>query len=89
MSPLLRGQFAVLDSGTTTQFISRDGAVNLLVTALDPIPRVGETVDLGDGALFVVEHIRWTFVPGGTLSSGRATARVLLAPTPDPFAEQR
>lgn len=87
--PLLRGQFAVLDARTSVQFISRDGAVNLVVTALDPIPRVGETVDLGDGALFVVEHVRWSFVAGGTLTSGQSTARILLAATADPINELR
>lgn len=89
MSPLLRGQFTVTDGYTSVQFISADGVVNLIVTALDPIPRVGETVDLGDGALFVVEHVRWTFTAGGSFSSGQSTARILLAPTTDPFAEQR
>jgi len=85
MSQMLRGQFAVIDGFNTAQFLSTDGAVNLIVTSLDPIPRVGETVDLGEGALFVVEHVRWVFQPGGSLSSGRSTARILLAPTRDNF----
>jgi hypothetical protein len=83
---MLRGQFAVIEGFNTAEFLSTDGAVRLAVTSLDPIPRVGETVDLGEGALFVVEHVRWVFQPGGTLSSGRSTARILLAPTQDTFA---
>ena len=89
MSPMLRGQFTVTEGYTSVQFISADGVVNLHVNALDPIPRVGETIDLGDGALFVVEHVRWQFGAGGSFTSGRSTARILLAPTSDPFGEQR
>lgn len=88
MSQLLRGNFTVTESYTSVQFISSDSEVNLIVAALDPIPRVGETVDLGDGALFVVEHVRWAFTAGGTFSSGRSTARILLARTADTFDQR-
>lgn len=85
MSQLLRGSFTVSEGYSTAHFLSTDGVVSLVVTSLDPIPRVGETVDLGDGALFVVQHVRWVFAPGGSFSSGTATARILLAPTEDAF----
>ena len=86
---LLRGEFTVHEGQSSVQFISRDGAVDLVVNALDPIPRVGETVDLGDGALFVVEHVRWVLVARATRTSGRATARILWAPIADPTSELR
>lgn len=79
MSQPIQGSWGMVAEGyTSAQFVTADGRVNMMFERLDPLPRAGESIDFGTGEVFVVEHVRWMLTRGGSMSSGRAVARIIL-----------
>ena len=74
----IQGSWVVGEMSTSAQFVTADGRVNVVIDRLDPLPRVGESVDFGTGEVFLVEHVRWMMTRGSGLSSGRSVARIIL-----------